>query len=199
MFNFFTALFGGLYYASKHTHEQAKLNEYEQTAAAKEKCRDSLKATLCTSFQNEQNIKNYILSGHNYDRICEDFSSDFKFVFGSHWKSILKIPPLPPVLDPKIYKEDAYSFYVPANHIYWVYRLILASKGKADNGLLTQGYIVGGVPEKEISIRFAQCIERRLINSGRTNIRLVLEQKDAYDTGAIKIESLCNYQYKRVW
>ena len=58
---------------------------------------------------------------------------------------------------------------------------------------------VNGAPEKEMSIRFAQCIERRLINFGRNNVRLVLEQKDAYDTGAIKIESLCNYPYKRVW
>ena len=199
IFSFFVALFGGTYYGGKYTCEQAKLNKYNKSNAAKERYRNRLKATMCATLQYEQTVKNNILNGRNYEKICTEFGDDFKFVFGSHWQSILKIPPLPPVLDPKIYKDAAYSFYVPANHIYWVYRLILASNGKVDNGLLTQGYSVGGIMEKEMSIKFAQCIERRLISSGRTNLRLVLEQKDSYDMGAIKIETLCNHPYKRVW
>ena len=151
IFAFFVALFGGTYYGGKYTCEQAKLNKYNKSNAAKERYRNRLKATMCATLQYEQTVKNNILNGRNYEKI------------------------------------------------YWVYRLILASNGKVDNGLLTQGYSVGGIMEKEMSIKFAQCIERRLISSGRTNLRLVLEQKDSYDMGAIKIETLCNHPYKRVW
>lgn len=198
MFNFFTALFGGLYYGGKYTHEKSKLNKYEKSAEEHKKCYNDLQSSLCISFNNEQRIKEYILSGNYYEEICREYAEDFKFVFGSKWEHILKIPPLPPVLNPKVYKHDAYSFYVPCNHIYWVYRLILASRGKVDHGLLTQGYSVGGISEKEMCIKFANCIEKRLRRSGHPNLTLVLEE-NPHDADTIKVDSLCNHNYKRMW
>lgn len=199
MFSFFIALFGGLFYGSKSHYEQAKINEYEKKVAVQEAYRNNIKSKICASYQDELNIKNQILSGESFDMICEEFSNDFRYVFGRNWRDILHIPPRPPVLNPSVYKKEAYSFFVPANHIYWVYRLILAKKGKVDNGMLTQGYLVGGIEERDMSIKFAKCIEDRLHNAGHTDIRLVLEQKSYADTGSIKIESLCNHPTKRLW
>lgn len=57
MFNFFIALFGGLFYGSKSHHEQAKINEYEKKVAVQEAYRNSIKFKICASFQEELNIK----------------------------------------------------------------------------------------------------------------------------------------------
>lgn len=198
MFDFFIALFGGLYYGGKQIHEKSKLNTYEKSAAIQEACRSRLQAKICTSFQTEQDTKSYILNGEHFEKICSDFEDDFRFVFGSGWRELLRIPPKEPVLNPQIYKKDAYSFYVPANHIYWVYRLILASKGKVDRGMLTSGYSIGGIKERGMCIKFAQRIEQRLLNAGVCDVHFVLEQNPDYED-SIKIETLCNYPFKRIW
>lgn len=198
MFNLFTALFGGLYYGGKYTHEKSKINKYEKRMEEYEKSYNDLQSALCISFNSEQQIKEYILSGNHYEEICRQYAEDFKFVFGSKWEYILRIPPLPPVLNPKVYKHDAYSFYVPCNHIYWVYRLMLASRGKVDHGLLTQGYSVGGMSEREMCIKFAHCIERRLRQLGHPNLTLVLE-RNPHGADAIKVDLLCNHDYERMW
>lgn len=198
MFNLFTALFGGLYYGGKYTHEKSKLNKYEKSREEYKKCYDDLQSSLCVSIEDENRVKDYVLTGNHYEEICDSYAEDFKFVFGSKWIDILRIPPLPPVLDPKLYKDEAYYFDNPYNHIYWVYRLILASKGKMDSWSLAMGMpIRGDKKNRELGIKFAHCIERRLRQSGYPNLTFVLEEASLEPV--IKIDTLCNYSYKRLW
>lgn len=147
------------------------------------------------SYQDEQRIKNYVLSGKHFEEICEKFQDDFRYVLGANWRDTLRIPPKPPILNHK-----TSPLLVPAEHTYWVYRLILASEGKVDNGMLTFGYQIAGIREKDMCVKFARRIETRLINAGVKDVCLVLEQRDANDVcGAIKIEALCNHRTQRLW
>lgn len=193
MVYFFIALFGGLYYCIRYAYDKSKLNAFARDEAERENYYNDLRVRVCTSFENERKIQDYILSGDAYEEICDTYSEDFKFVFGSNWKNVLRIPPKPSVLDPKLYKHDAYSFSVPCNHIYWVYRLILASKGKVVHELLTLGYLAGGEEDRAMCIKFAQRIEKRLRERG-VNIRLVMDKR-----GRFKLDTLCIGSYERMW
>lgn len=198
MLDFFIALFGGLYYGGKYAHEKSKLNKCNYKALLRQKQRDDLRSLLCISTEKENCVKEYILSGSHYEEICDNFAEDFKFVFGSKWIDMLRIPPLPPVLDPKIYKDEACYFDNPYNHIYWVYRLMLASKGRMDSWSLAMGMPIRGDKEnREMGIKFAHCIERRLRQSGHPNLTFVLEE--ATLEPVIKIDTLCTHSYKRLW
>lgn len=116
------------------------------------------------------------------------FQATRQNVFGANWRDKLRIPPKAPVLDPKVYKNDAYSFSLRVNQ----YHLLLAKKGKIDN-----------------NIKFAECIESQLFNAGVRGIRLVLELDMMHGTrrrassevcgGNIKIESLCHHPTHRLW
>lgn len=48
-------------------------------------------------------------------------------------------------------------------------------KGKIDHGIPDFGYPIGGINEKDTSIKFAECIEGRLLNVGVKGVRLALE------------------------
>ncbi len=200
MFDFFKALFGGAYYIGKLSNEKSKLKEYDRRWEARQTLYENLSSHRGASFQFCQQTKEKLLSGNHYEEICEKFKDDFKFVLGPKWKELLQIPPK------VICRESA--LYVSANHIYWVYHLILASKGKVDKGMLNMGYQIGGIKDAKEHIKFAQCIEGQLLNAGVTDIKLALElenicgtQRNSSDPygGSIKIIGLANYPTHRLW
>ncbi len=209
MFELFTALFGGLYYGGKYLCEKANESSYDNRMKKIEYARENIKFKYVASMELENWAKDFILSGEHFDDICDWFADDFRYVFGENWKNELRIPPRPPVLNPKIYKKDAYSFSMPINHITWVYYLLLAKEGKIDSMIPTFGFPIGGINEKDMCIRFAERIERRLIDCGADDIRLALEldnittdhrrTPDEVCGGDIKIESLCVYPTYRLW
>ena len=135
MFEFFIALFGGLFYGNKYSNEKAKLKAYDDRQSAWMSTLESIQSRYVASAELERWAKDFILKGDHFEDICNWFAEDFRYVFGANWKDKLRIPPKAPVLDPKVYKNDAYSFSVPANHITWVYHLLLAKKGKIDHNI----------------------------------------------------------------
>lgn len=193
MFNFFTVLFGGLLYGSKQTYEQGKLNAYEDSTSNNQITYSRLKATIGATPATEELLKNYVLSGEHYKKICNDFQEDFRFVFGGNWKSRLCIPPINSV--------SKYDFQLPMNHVYWVYRLLLASQGKVDSSMLTMGYTIGGIHEKDMCVRFAQRIEQQLQEHTEQHIRFVVGKNTTDDICGcnIKIDVLCNQPFYRIW
>lgn len=209
MFELFIALFGGLFLAGKYFSEKAAARSFDRRQHDYQVARDNIETKYAASYELEQWAKEFISSGEHFEEICGLFAEDFQYVFGDDWKNKLRIPPRPPVLDPKVYKNDAYSFLIPANHIYWVYHLMLAQKGKIDHWNITSGFSIGGIYDKDMNVKFAERIERRLLNAGVQGVKLVLELKDVclgvprtpenLCGGDIKIESLCHYPTHRLW
>ena len=201
MFELFIALFGGIYYIVKILCKQSQEINYVTKASDRQNTRISLMSKLCLDSKEEFAIQNYILSGEHFDEICDKFEEDFQFVFGEDWRNKLIIPPKPPILNPKIYKRDAYSFITPCNHITWVFRLILASMGKVSSEMFSQmGYACGGDRDQEMCTKFAQRIEMRLRESGVNDIYLMQELRCSDIFGqSIKIRELCTYPSCRPW
>lgn len=200
MFEFFIALFGGAYYLCRYCDEKAKTKAYN----TKHEKWLSLQSDIKIRYQADEKLsrwaKELILSGENYDEICEWFAEDFEYALGTDWKSKLDIP-----------KHYPWSFTVidfptdiPCN-ITWVYHLILAKYGKIDDWVIYGGFKVGDTDEAvRIHTRFAECIEWHLINAGVHGVRFALElsprvSPDKIRGGQIKIESLCNYPTYRLW
>lgn len=122
------------------------------------------------------------------------FGEYFNFVFGSEWKNKLEIP--------NGYSVDVSTILYPHQHVYWVYHLLLANKGKIDRWCMTQGFGVGGIQDKETNIKFAQCIEKCMYKSGN-QIDIVLElnrvtPKECYG-GKLKLRQMCLYPTSKMW
>ena len=134
------------------------------------------------------------------DYVCNFQSADWRYVLGADWKSKLQIP--------KGYAWKTLALY-PDRHEYWIYHLLLAKQGKIDIFITSNGYGIGGIHSKDMCVRFAECIEGRLLNAGAKGIRLALELDNLccgrrrttteLCGGYIKIESLCHYPTHRLW
>lgn len=214
MFSFFTALFGGLYYSGKYLKEKSKDNDANKRISDYNILRTDIKSKFDTSLQEERQAKEYILSGANFEEICERFSNDFEFALGSGWKDILDIPPKPTYRIPIAGNYTNHDLSLPCNHIYWVYSLLLASQGKIDQWYLTSGFGVGGIDDADMNIKFAQCIEKHLRKYDssatlmlETRYRILSKKGDReyYITrerpygGDIKLQELCCYPSVRLW
>lgn len=206
MFELFIALFGGIYYGGKYLNEKSKLKSFDRAQEERRTYREYIKNKYCVSYEYSQEIKSRILSGEYYEDICNEFENDFKFVLGCDWKEKLRIPPKP--LNYVVDKKYLYTSFIPCNHIYWVYHLLLAKDGKLDERIPSWGFSIGGTKDKEMNVKFAQCIEGQLLNAGVTDIRLALELEtdccgqrtpDRLEGGSIVIESLSHCPTHRLW
>lgn len=202
MVDFFIALFGGLYYGGKYLNEKSKSKAYDRRVALYNATRNRIESYVA-DYSTEQWAKNFVLSGKNYDKICDWFANDFRYVLGSDWKSKLQIP--------------THSMYVargmnpwsdPRAHVMWVYHLVLARRGKIDSRIPSYGYPIGGSKNKKKAIKFAKRIEERLHSAGVPDVRLALEldmvgryRRTPNDVrgGHIVIESLCHNPTHRLW
>lgn len=207
MFEFFIALFGGLFYGIKYSNEKSKLKSYDEQRAIHEATYNYIQSSYVASYETEQWAKDFASSGEHYDEICSWFAEEFRYVLGKDWNEKLRIPTK--FLPMSCIYGKQYPWLMPSAHIMWVYHLLLAKQGKIDHGVPGFGYPIGGINDKNTSIKFAECIERRLIQAGANDIRLVLELDTICGTrrrtpdevygGNIKIESLCFYPTHRLW
>ncbi len=207
MFEIFVALFGGLYYGTKYIGEKAERKKYDNEIAEWQKLRDDLRSRYAANLELEHRMEEMVLSGEHFDDICKWFADDFRYALGENWKETIRIPPNP-MLSLRMSIKDAYDTWVPANHTYWVIRLLLAKQGKMPQ--LTFGeYLIGGLADKDMNIRFAECIEKHLLKAGVQGVRLALELKDIcigvprtpdnVCGGRIVIESLSSFPTHRLW
>lgn len=136
-------------------------------------------------------VKNFLRSKEGIEAVCKEYEYDFRYIFGDNWRELLVFPPItddalrvwnhfagggrtpmPHKSVVKKYNSGEYSFSDPNNDIYWVYRLILADRGKVDGSMLDSttmsdysvncGYVLCSGSRREVSIRFAQRIASRL-------------------------------------
>lgn len=117
-----------------------------------------------------------VLNGNHYDEICRKFQKEFEFVFGSHWRDMLDIPPKPSRVDtnyiipPGTYTAD------------WVYHLMLADDGKIDDWVIFEGFPAGGINTAYRNMKFVQCIENRLVSKGVEGVKFVFKPCDSKRT-----------------
>lgn len=208
MFELFIALFGGLYYGNKYTTENSKLKAYDQKQNIWQNEYTGIKFKYGADYETEQWAKEFVASGKHYDEICNWFSEEFRYVFGDDWRKKLVIP-TPSRNLRQLYGNKVFPWSLPCAHVMWVYHLLLAQRGKIDDWAISQGYPVGGIDDKDMTIKFAKCIEARLLEAGVYNIRLALEldtlcgirnrMPNEVCGGNIKIESLCHHPTHRLW
>lgn len=120
MFSLFGFLFGSAYLGVKVAQDSIAKEEgraYERRLRAQISCIDKIRATV----YERNDADAYVLSGTNYDEICQRFQKDFEYVYGSNWKDLLRIPP---------YKIERYEIISENYPAYWVSQLILADQGK---------------------------------------------------------------------
>ena len=194
MFEFFIALFGGIFYGNKYSKEKSSMIKADKRLEDIFIKRANLQKELEASNDLSDKIKNYIACGRNYDTICKELENEFKYIFGVKWKDILTIPP-----------DCSCTFSLPSEHGYWVYHLLLAKQGKMDNWAILSGYPIGGIKDKDMNIKFAQCIEFVLNEQGK-DIKLALELDKSLNItssnpcgGDIKIFGQSPYPMCRLW
>lgn len=211
MFEFFIALFGGLFYLCKYCNEKFKEASFDERQMTYRAIRNSIESRYVLNDEAEREVKNFVSSGEHYDEICSLFAEEFRYVFGEDWKEKLIIPKLLfPIKCTCSKKITPFPLpMLPSVHSTWVYHLLLAKQGKIDHTVPGFGYPIGGIKDKDMCVKFAECIEKQLINAGVKDIRLVLELDNICCTirrtpsdvcgGNIKIESLCCYPTHRLW
>lgn len=200
MFELFIALFGGLYIAGRCAYDNSKNREADTRIATMNERRNAIENRYVADIETRERAKEYIRCGKHFEDICNALCDDLQYVLGADWKSKLQIP--------KGYAWRALALY-PDRHEYWIYHLLLAKQGKIDIFVTSNGYGIGGINSKDMCVKFAECIEGRLLNAGAKGIRLALELDNlCYGRrrtstelcgGYIKIESLCHYPTHRLW
>ena len=200
MFELFIALFGGLSIAGKCACDNRKSREADYRIEMWKQRKNDIDSRYVADLETRERIKEYIRCGKHFEDICNALCDDLRYVFGADWKSKLQIP--------KGYAWKALALY-PDRHEYWIYHLLLAKQGKIDIFVSSRGYSIGGIYSKDMCVKFAECIEGRLLNAGVKGIRLALELDNFCSGqrrtptelcgGYIKIESLCHYPTHRLW
>lgn len=162
--------------------------------------KNDIDSRYVADLETRERTKEYIRCGKHFEDICNALCDDLRYVLGADWKSKLQIP--------KGYAWKTLALY-PDRHEYWIYHLLLAKQGKIDIFISSSGYGIGGIHSKDMCVKFAECIEGRLLNAGAKGIRLALELDNlCYGRcrtptelcgGYIKIESLCHYPTHRLW
>lgn len=201
MIDIFIALFGGIYLIGKYTHEKIKEDKAKNDFKSWQNRRELLTIKYGASGDLSKQIKEYIFCGEHFEDICNSLADDLRYVFGSEWKSKLNIPNGYSV---------SYSVLYPSMHEYWIYHLLLAKQGKIDSWITFDGYEIGGSLENtSTNVKFAECIEGKLLNAGVEDVKLALELDFLCGTrrrlptelcnGKIKIQSLCYCPTYRLW
>ena len=215
MLEFFLALFGGAYYAGKFLTEKSANKAADFSREQRKKLQDECLSKYAASYELSQQVKKDVIGGDLYDYITTEFAQDFQFALGDGWKDMLKIPPKVHVANLKNYDSYFMIGSNPSRDIDWVYHLILAEHGKMDTFAMWDGYYIGGYlgninarAYTNTSIKFAQCVERRLRAAG-ADIRLALEldmvssskrrTADDLTGGRLKLPEFCVFDTARLW
>lgn len=209
MFEFFIALFGGIYYGGKYAKEKSQKRASDDWRKNRDATIGSLRLRYEANYELEKWAEDFVASGKHYDEICEWFADDFQYVFGNDWKTKLKIPQQGFPTMVHLYGKQEYHWRMPSAHVMWVCNLLLAKKGKMSYWVITWGFPVGGIYEKDMSIKFVERIERQLMNAGVQGVRFALELDNICGTlrrtpadvcgGHIKIASTCIFPSHRLW
>lgn len=189
MLDFFIALFGGLYYGGRYLSEKTSERNYDKESAARKEFREYLQTTYCVDYQERVRIRGYINT--HRDDVYEEFKEELIYVLGDDFRSEFD-KPLPP---------NCGSYVWPGDPNVWLYRLVLASKGKIDDDLgIWHGESVGAPQHRGWNLRFAEMIQKRLCEAGVEDIQLVLirDSLGLYIQVEDCLASFCDREYELI-
>ena len=187
MFSIFTALFGGLYYGGKYLSEKSEIKRINQETESQLNKMESFKSKYGASYEMASELKDYIMCGKHFEDICNTLHLELEDVLGKDWKKNVEIP--------NGYRIN-YGCFLPDQHIYWVYHLLLSKKGKMDRYDMFSGYSVSAIYTKERNIKFLQHIENNL---RECNVPVVLVYEENGVMSHVKPDVMCTHHFKRLW
>lgn len=187
MVEFFIALFGGLYYGGRYLGEKTLEHKHDMAVATRQKLREHIINTYCVD--RNENLNNRAYVNTNFDKICDEFKEELTYALGDDFKPEFS-KPIP---------RECRGIDWSGDPRVWLYRLVLASRGKIDDDLAiwSSGYHLGSPEYRERNQRFAEMIEKRLIAAGVNDIKLVVVHE--HYGYSVQIQSLCIGQYQRLW
>jgi len=172
MFEFFIALFGGLFYTGKILSDKSKINKAEHDFNERAELDKAIRKDVEASYEQCEAVKNKLLSGKFIDEVYKELEDDFKFVYGDDFDItkglyLCKGQKMPSSMVTTECRNRKY---------YWAYNLLLSHQGKADWDAFAFGFILGGIQTVEDDIRFCQRIEQNLNDNG-VGLKLYLNPK----------------------
>lgn len=183
MFEFFIALFGGLFYSNKFMSEKSQRREADRQFNEHWKLNESIGQMIVASPELRKEVKDRLFKLRSktteyIDAIYDELEDDFKSVFGEDVDIRKKLR----LMTGANTNADKVLYNAP-NRIYcWAYLLLLSHKGKVDDALAySHGFQLGGKDTLDRDIRFCQRIEQNLNDNG-VGVRLYFEPKYSPDT-----------------
>lgn len=85
MFEFFLALFGGIYYPYRVSKDKRLMKDFDNQVQRGRAKHDAITATI----KEEDNIKRMLLDYEKINDVLEEISWDLEYIFGPEWKTIL--------------------------------------------------------------------------------------------------------------
>ena len=155
MFEFFIALFGGLFYTSKLLSDKSKINDAERSFNEGVELDKVIRKEVETSADVVESIRRKVYKTTFAD-MKDELKDDLIFVYGENYESVCK-----------------------GISNYWACNLLLSHIGKVDWDAFAYGFQLGGEKTVAEDIRFCQRIEQNLNNNG---IGLKLYLKPKYST-----------------
>lgn len=152
MFEFFIALFGGLFYTGKILSDKSKIDEAERDFNESVELDKAIRKEVEAPADVVASVKQKVYKT-TFAELRNELKDDLMFVYGENYETVCK-----------------------GITNYWAYNLLLSHMGKADWDAFAFGFQLGG--EKTISndIKFCQRIEQNLNDNG-VGLKLYLNPK----------------------
>lgn len=183
MFEFFIALFGGLFYSGKFMSEKSQCKEADKQFNERCKLNESIGKMVVASPELQKEVRDRLFkcrgkSQEHIEAIYDELRDDFEFAFGKpvNMSEVLWLSTVANMNQGKM-------LYKAPNRLYcWAYKLLLSHKGKVDDTLAySNGFQLGSKDTLERDIRFCQRIEQNL-NANGVGVKLYFEPKYSPDT-----------------
>lgn len=187
MFNIFTALFGGLYYGGKYLSEKSEIKKINYDIETQSNKMESYKSLYSASYDMEYELQEYIMCGKNFEEICNTLCKELEDVLGKNWKSEIDIP--------NGHRVN-YGCFLPDQHVYWVFHLLLSKEGKMCGSSMYSGHSIAASHTKDRNIKFLQHIENNL---RERNIPVVFVYEENGFMSRVKPDVMCIHKYRRLW
>lgn len=164
MLEFFLALFGGTYYASKLSKERSENIAFEKKSSEHIEFNRILGERVRASCSLEKEIEDIINNYDEIDAVYDMIADNLRVIFGENYRMDFIISPF------NTFTRTSFD----VSNGYWAKQLLLSKRGKVGNYEYASGYPLGRESEVEVNLKICRQIEKNL-QAARTGLKLVLK------------------------